>query len=248
MDFVFSNNKTSFRKMKETDLHSAAVILDKFMFNSILNGLYHPESNTIALNVDIEEKQQLLRDFASAKKIDNSSNNKDYVCIVDNLTAGNYFSAKGNSFEKKSSHPDFINYENNISKIEKLLRTDNDVVYGKYDYVAKSIQEILISRYSAEEKELLCEKQVKESHVKNSLSKPEDIAELFSNAIVRRLGKMSPSKVPLFFEKITGILEKNGIPVREKVISAATPFFEANDIKKQSTADIEKTNSFQFKS
>jgi len=239
--------KPVFERMKDADLHSAAVILDKFMFNSILNGLYHPESNTIALNVDVEEKQKLLKEFGMAKQIDTSSNNKDYIQIIDILTGGDYFAAKGHSFKTKSNHPDFTNYNDNLSRLENLIKSQNDMVYGKYDYVAKSIQEILNSRYSEKEKELLCDKQVKESKVRNSLSKPEDIADLFSNAIVRRLGKMPQNEIPQFFEKITDILEDNGIPVKQKAMSAAIPFFEANDIK-QSTADIEKITKPQLKS
>lgn len=239
--------KPVFERMKGTDLHSAAVILDKFMFNSILNGLYHPESNTIALNVDLEEKQKLLKEFGIAKQIDTSSTNKDYVRIIDTLTARDYFAAKGQSFQTKSNHPDFTNYQDNLTRIENVVKSHHDMVYGKYDYVAKSIQEILNSRYSEKEKELLCDKQVKESKVRNSLSKPEDIADLFSNAIVRRLGKMPQNEIAQFFEKITDILEDNGIPVKQKAISAAMPFFEAKDIKK-STADIEKMTKPQLKS
>lgn len=224
-----------FEKMKIIPMESASVLLDKFIVNSLLNGMVSPGGG-----LNNKQTLKLILDFLDSKvpdrNIRTAENQEDLIhaeSIVNSITFIKFFEAKKEIIKNGNSEKIQIpwlqyyidNYEK-IKEVEKAIRIqDMANLVNSYDKSVRQIYSIFKSELPEVQKEIMYNDTVDtvsyEIHKKN---KP------FLESLLKKINTLEVNEANEFFKKAVSVIDSKGYSIGKYAAEIGIPIFEASEI------------------
>lgn len=223
-----------FENMKEKSLKSAGVFLDKFMVNSMLNGLVF---NTIS---HAEQKIKVVNDFLDTKK---NRKNHHSNRIVDSITFHNFLFAEKTVIENRKTpgfdYSDFQYYIDNYKKIKEVEKSikAQDIAnsFNSYDKSVRDLYSIFKSELPEDQKKLMYNDTVSavsfEVHKKN---RP------FLESILKKINTLEVNEANEFLKRLVPVIDSKGYSIAKYASEIGTPIFEINELN-ENTKEIKSS-------
>lgn len=232
-----------FENMKKIPMESASILLDKFIVNSMLNGV-----DSIVGFLGTEQKREIVLDFFNSRVPETPEDGIHADNIVNSITFSNFYAAE-HLIEKKASSDEIkdsgLNYYTDnykrIKEVEKAIRSEdlaNSV--NLYDRMTRNIYSIFISELPESQKEIMYHDSV---HQINH-NKPEN--KLFFDAIMKKVNTLEINEANEFLKKAVPIIDSKGYSIGKYAAEIGIPIFEASEIDEH-TKQIKNSNKPSLK-